>query len=103
MHLDEIADVEVLELRVGNWPHRVLLEIELEPAAAVIAPRIIAQTNAELAAGRKLVDYNEALAVNRTPRPPDPSAGKNEAVFRPGDYVPDQKKGQGNNTQARTL
>lgn len=67
-----------------------------------LAPRVAAQTQAELAAGAALVAKNEELAAARRPRVADPTEGKVTPVFRPGDYVPDQKKGQGN-VQARTL
>lgn len=67
---------------------------------APVAPRIIEQTNAELEAGRALVAKNEQLQAARRPPQAEPEGSK--PVFRPADYVPDQKKGQGN-TQARTL
>lgn len=63
-----------------------------------IPDRIRAQIEAEKAAGRKAVAHHESLAVKRVPPPPV----KSDAVFRPADYVPDQRKGQGY-VQARTL
>lgn len=75
-------------------------EPQVEPPP--LAPRVVEQTNAELAAGRAMVAKNEELAAARRPRVPEPTDGKVTPVFRPGDYVPDQKKGQGN-VQARTL
>lgn len=67
-----------------------------------IAPRVVAQTNAELEAGRKIVAENEALQSQRVHRPAPPEHSGNTEVFRPANYIPDPKKGQGN-VQARTL
>lgn len=75
---------------------------EPEAPPPPLAPRVVEQTNAELAAGRALVARNEELAASRRPRAADATEGTNKPVFRPADYVPDQKKGQGN-VQARTL
>lgn len=68
-------------------------EAQPEQAPPPLAPRIAEQTNAEIAAGRKMNEHHAALQVHR-PKP-DPTNEKHQAVFRPGDYVPDQKKGQG--------
>ncbi len=59
----------------------------------VIADRILEQTRLEMEAGRKMNDHHASLAVHRPPPAPDKGT---TAVFRPEDYVPDQKKGQGN-------
>lgn len=69
-----------------------------------LAPRLAEQIKAELAAGAAAVARHEENRARR-PQPapnPEPWEGKVEAVFRPRDYVPDQKKGQGN-VQARNL
>lgn len=73
-----------------------------EAAPPPLAPRIADQTNAEIAAGQKMNAHHAALAVHRPVHVPHPTEGRSTAVFRPGDYVPDQKKGQGN-IQARNL
>lgn len=83
--------------------HAARVKEHQEPAAPPpIAPRIVDQTNAELQAGAALVAKNEELRVRRSPPVPDNTEGKNTAVFRPGDYVPNQRKGQGN-VQGRNL
>lgn len=68
-------------------------EVQPEQAPPPLAPRIAEQTNAEIAAGRKMNAHHEALQVHR-PKP-DPTNEKHQSVFRPGDYVPDPKKNQG--------
>lgn len=70
-----------------------------EAAPPPLAPRIAEQTNAEIEAGRKMNAHHAALAVHRPP--PDHTNEKHQAVFRPGDYVPDQKKGQGRTSGQR--
>ena len=67
-----------------------------------LAPRVMEQTNAELEAGRALVAKHEALQAARRPAAPPNDEAQTKPVFRPGDYVPDQKKGQGY-IDARTL
>lgn len=75
---------------------------EPEQAPPPLAPRIAEQTNAEIAAGRKMNEHHASLQVHR-PHPPAENHGeKHQSVFRPGDYVPDPKKNQGN-VQARNL
>lgn len=74
--------------------------VEVPVVPAPVAPRIAAQTAAEMEAGRKMNEHHAKIAVRRPP-PEDQNTGTT-AVFRPGDYVPDQKKGQGN-IQARDL
>jgi len=71
---------------------------EDEPAPPPpLAPRVVDQTNAEILEGRRLNAHHAALQARRPSVPPPTAAdGKTVAVFRPGDYVPDQKKGQGN-------
>jgi hypothetical protein len=71
--------------------------------AGPVPARVMEQTKAEMAAGAAQVAKHAAAEAGRPPRPKDPyNEGRNEAVFRPSDYVPDHKKGQGN-VQARTL
>lgn len=66
--------------------------------------RVAAQTNAEMEAGRKLVGVAEANEAQRREitdtyqRDKRQNPGTTESVFRPNDYVPDQKKNQGNVT-----
>jgi hypothetical protein len=60
-----------------------------------LAPRMADQTNAEIEAGRKMNAHHAALQSRRPVHVPTQADGKSTAVFRPGDYVPDQKKGQG--------
>jgi hypothetical protein len=66
-----------------------------------LAPRMVDQLNAEIEAGRAMVAKNEARAP-RAHHVQHPADGKVVPVFRPADYVPDQKKGQGH-VNARTL
>jgi hypothetical protein len=66
---------------------------EPEPAPPPLAPRIANQTNAEIEAGRKMNAHHAALQVHRPPV--EKTNEKHQAVFRPGDYVPDPKKNQG--------
>lgn len=75
-------------------------QVPVEQAPPPLAPRIAAQTNAELEAGRKMNEHHAALQKHRPP--PDYTTEKHEAVFRPSDYVPDPKKNQGH-VQARNL
>jgi hypothetical protein len=70
------------------------------PAAIVVPPipeRILAQTELEKAAGAAAVAAHAAAQGRRiiaaTALPTD---GTMTPVFRPADFVPDQKKGQGN-------
>ena len=58
-----------------------------------VAPRVQQQTLDELAAGRAMVAKHAAQQSQRTPHEPVDAGAK--AVFRPADYVPDMKKGQG--------
>jgi hypothetical protein len=60
-----------------------------------VPPQIAENTRLEMEAGRKRVAEFEALEAARPKRAPDPTQGGSVAVFRPGDYVPDQKQGQG--------
>lgn len=56
------------------------------------------QTELEMAAGRKRVAEFQQMEVERqalSPKP-EPHAATTTPVFRPADYVPDQKKNQGN-------
>ncbi len=65
------------------------------PPPQPIAPRIQEQTNAEMAAGRAAVaKADEHYSRHGRPQAPDQPEGT-VAVFRPDDYVPDIKKGQG--------
>jgi len=64
-----------------------------------MAPRMVEQTNAEILAGQQAVArHAEHYAKHR----PAPVQENTKAVFRPGDYVPDQQKGQGY-VQARSI
>lgn len=69
--------------------------------AGPVPPRVMEQTLAEQNAGRACVAKHEEHYA-RHPMPRADEAKTNTAVFRPADYVPNQKKGQGY-TQARTL
>lgn len=71
-----------------------------EPTPPPVAPRVAAQTLAEMEAGRKMNEHHAALAARRPVRPPEDTG--TTSVFRPEDYVPDQRKGQGG-VQARAL
>jgi hypothetical protein len=71
---------------------------EPPPAPPPVAPQIAEQTRLEIEAGRKMNAHHAALAVRRPP----PAPVKDDAVFRPGDWVPDQLKGQGYN-QPKTM
>lgn len=75
-------------------------QVPVEHPAPPLAPRIAAQTNAEIAAGQKMNEHHAALQKHRPP--PDYTNEKHQEVFRPEDWVPDQKKGQGY-TQGRNL
>lgn len=69
-----------------------------------IPPRIAEQTRLEMEAGKARVKEFEAQQASR-PRPAPAPDGTMTAVFRPEDYIPDPKKGQGNlaSASARTL
>lgn len=78
-------------------------QVEKVPEPSPIAPRIVEQTNAEMTAGRACVAAAEAhFHRHGKPVRPDAEEKGTVAVFRPGDYIPDQKKGQGN-IQATTI
>lgn len=66
------------------------------PVPPPIPPALLDQRHAEMEAGRKMVAHHNSLKALR----PQPKANSNEGtttpVFRPGDYIPDQRKGQGN-------
>lgn len=62
-----------------------------------VAPQILAQTRAEMAAGQAAVAKHAAERAANPPPPVKPD-GTMTPVFRPPDYVPDQAKGQGNVT-----
>lgn len=69
-----------------------------------IPPRIAEQTRLEMEAGaRRVAEFQEQQASR--PRPPAPVDGSTTSVFRPEDYVPNQKKGEGllASNSARTL
>lgn len=67
-----------------------------------IPERIAEQTRLEMEAGRRRVAEFAALEASRPKRP---GTQDTVAVFRPADFVPDQKKGQGviASNSARTL
>lgn len=76
---------------------------EPQQFAGPVPLRVAEQTKAEQAAGAALVARQAEIDGQRPPRPKDPYfQGTNTEVFRPGSFVPDQKKGQGY-TQARNL
>ncbi len=76
--------------------------IEPELVPQPIAPRIVDQTNAEMAAGRAAVaKADEHYARHGRPKSQE-EVTNTVSVFRPEDYVPDQKKGQGY-TDGRSL
>lgn len=69
-----------------------------------VPSQIAAQTLLEMQAGAdRVAQFAEQERLR--PRPKPPEDGNTTAVFRPEDYVPDQKKGQGNlaSNSARTL
>lgn len=72
-----------------------------------VAPLIQERTSQEMEAGRRMNEVHAtrtAIAPRRVISPAEAAAqGKNTPVFRPSDYVPDPKKGQGTNLQARNL
>src|ERR1019366_3700757 len=59
-----------------------------------VPPRIAQQTLDEQAAGRARVQHFEELEKLRPKRPVEAN-GTMTPVFRPADFVPDQKKGEG--------
>lgn len=77
---------------------------ERDYVTPAVPERIAAQTNAEMIEGARLVALRAQQDANRPP-PPPPADNGMKAVFNPGDYVPDQKKGQGHvpNTSFRSL
>ena len=88
--MEDVKRTFTLELLKSREP------VEVVHATPPIAPRIVEQTRLEMEAGKAAVAKAAEQAGNRPVRKPDPSEGKTVAVFSPGDYVPDQKKGQGN-------
>lgn len=72
-----------------------------------VAPLIQERTSQEMEAGRRMNEVHAtrtAIAPRRIISAAEAAAqGKNTPVFRPSDYVPDPKKGQGTNLQARNL
>ena len=66
---------------------------EPPPPPQPVAPAIAEQTKAEQEAGRQAVARHAEQA--RIHRRPAPEPQTSTAVFRPADYVPDQRKGQG--------
>lgn len=59
-----------------------------------VPPAIAEQTRLEMEAGRAAVAKHAADRLNR-PRPQPEEQPGTVSVFRPEDYVPDQRKGQG--------
>ncbi len=88
--LEDAKRTFTLELLKSREP------VEVKHVTPPIAPRILEQTRLEMEAGKVAVAKAAEQAGNRPARKPDPSEGNTVAVFSPGDYVPDQKKGQGN-------
>ena len=103
----EASRLEKLEIVKQDFTRRVLEARNPEvkpPSPQPVAPRMLAQTQLEMELGAKMNTHHAELrAKGPTPR----ALSKNEAtmtpVFRPADYVPDQKKGQGYLTGTRTL
>ena len=65
-----------------------------EYAPPAVPPRIAQQTLDEQAAGRERVAHFAELEKSRPKRPAEAN-GTMTPVFRPSDFVPDQKKGEG--------
>jgi hypothetical protein len=65
-----------------------------EYAPPAVPPRIAQQTLDEQAAGRERVAHFVELEKSRPKRPVEAN-GTMTPVFRPSDFVPDQKKGEG--------
>lgn len=104
LHQEAVAENEKADFRA-----RILAARNAKPAPEPVKPpiaeRVAEQTKAEMAAGKKLVEQRAAEQAMRSgmPRPaPDKGEGTTTEVFRPANYVPDVKKGQGN-VQARNL
>lgn len=79
---------------------RKLMALREPPQAQEVKPppvpdRIREQTRLEMEAGRKMNEHYEALHARHGRPRPEPETGT-VSVFRPADYVPDPKKGQGN-------
>lgn len=70
-----------------------------EPAPQPVASRILEQTALEMELGRKMNEHHEALRANRPQvvrtKREILAEGSSVPVFRPHNYVPDQRKGQG--------
>jgi hypothetical protein len=62
-----------------------------------VNPHIQKRTNDEIAAGRKAAAAHAAARAANPPAPhkKEPWEGSSTEVFRPADYVPDPRKGQG--------
>lgn len=103
---DEMARMESDAIKRAFYEK---LSARQEPPKVYVPPpvpeRIAETTRLEMEAGRRRVAEFEAQKASRPQPAPHPSEGTNTAVFRPNDYVPDQKKGQGNvaSASARTL
>ena len=68
--------------------------VEQPAAMPPVADRVKSQTEAEMAAGRKMNEHYAALHAKHGGPRVAPEEGS-KAVFRPGDYIPDPKKSQG--------
>lgn len=97
----------VLEAKKREFTEAVLAARTPEAAPvklSPVAPRILAQTAAEMEAGKRMNAHHESMKAQRPQPKPTKTEGTMTPVFRPSDYVPDQRKGQGGNgTGARTL
>lgn len=68
-----------------------------EPKPQPVPERIRLQTEQEMEAGRAAIEKHAAARAALQPQPaPSPTEGTMTPVHRPNDYVPDQRKGQGN-------
>lgn len=105
----EQADAEhaqATRARIDEFTQRVRQANRSEAPIHVPSPlpeRIAAQTQAEMAAGQKLNEHFANLQhtapkrkIIHNPKLGLRTEGTSTPVFRPADYVPDQKKGQGN-------
>ncbi len=104
---DEMARMESDAIKRAFYEK---LSARQEPPKVYVPPpvpeRIAEATRLEMEAGRRRVaEFAEQQANRPKPAEPHPSEGTSTAVFRPADYVPDQRKGQGTvaSASARTL
>lgn len=109
----EIYENAVEDNRQRNFVHAILDARTPHQRPEYVTPPVPAgvaeQTRLEMEAGRKKVleaEGNEAERKRVTEAHKNDkwqTQGKTEAVFRPGDFVPDPRKGQGANNGARAV